>query len=66
MGRRLTDAQRVLRYVATADVAEVRQTLDLAKVVVQARDGGPVKAKRRPRKAKAVVASVASEATLLP
>ena len=39
MGRKLTDAQRVLRYVLTADVAEVRQTLDLVKVVLEVRDG---------------------------
>ena len=60
MGRKLTDAQRVLRYVATADVAEVRQTLDLAKVVVQARDGGPVKAK--PKRVKVTIPPTEPEA----
>ena len=47
MGRRLTGPQKMARYFMVADVGEARTVLDLARVIVEAREGPKVIKRRR-------------------
>lgn len=56
MGRKLTGPQKMARYFMVADVGEARTVLDLARVIVEAREGP--KPTREPKRRRPIRVSI--------